>query len=117
MKRRVFSLLTIGLVACGSGRVSPTPLPVGVSAAGLEQRLTAFAHDSMMGREAGTIWNLKATDYVAAQFRALAVQPAGDDGGYFQIVPGIGPGDPTLRAAPARNVIGIIRGSDPALRG
>ncbi|HEV8214546.1 MAG TPA: M28 family peptidase, partial [Gemmatimonadaceae bacterium] len=76
----------------------------------------AFAHDSMMGREAGTIWNFKATDYVAAQFRILGVQPAGEGGGYFQIVPGISPRDPTVQAAPARNVIGIIRGSDPVLR-
>ena len=89
----------------------------GVSAADLEQRLTAFAHDSMMGREAGTIWNLKATDYVAAQFRALGVRPAGEAGGFFQIVEGIRPSDATLQAAPARNVIGIIPGSDLSLRG
>jgi len=71
----------------------------------------------MMGREAGTIWNSKATEYVAAQFRSLGVQPAGERGDYFQVVPDIRPGDPTMQAAPARNVIGIIRGSDPALRG
>src|SRR5207342_3207948 len=67
--------------------------------------------------EAGTIWNQKATDYVAAEFRALGVQPAGENGSYFQIVPGIRPSDATLQPAPARNVIGILPGSDPALRG
>ncbi len=71
----------------------------------------------MMGREAGTIWNLKATDYVAAQFRAFGVQPAGENGSYFQVVQGIRPSDAALKVAPARNVIGIIPGSDPALRG
>ena len=71
----------------------------------------------MMGREAGTIWNQQATDYVAAQFRALGVEPAGDSGTYFQIVPRISPRDSTARRGVARNVIGIVRGSDPALRG
>jgi len=70
----------------------------------------------MMGREAGTIWNERATDYVAAQFRAVGVEPAGESGTYFQVVPGIAPRDPAVRRGAARNVIGIIRGSDPALR-
>jgi len=88
-----------------------------ITARDLERRLTAFAHDSMMGREAGTVWNAKATDYVAAQFRALGLRPAGENGGFFQVVSGIGPRDALVPAAPARNVIGIIPGSDPALRG
>jgi len=110
-------LLTLAVSACSRVQVPPTPANAGVSTRDLEERLTAFAHDSMMGREAGTIWNSKATDYVAAQFRYLGVQPAGEGGDYFQIVPDIRPGDPTVQAAPARNVIGIIRGSDPALHG
>lgn len=71
----------------------------------------------MMGREAGTIWNERATDYVATQFRAFGVEPAGESGAYFQLVPGIAPRDATVRRGASRNVIGIIRGSDPALRG
>jgi len=71
----------------------------------------------MMGREAGTIWNERATDYVAAQFRAFGVEPAGESGTFFQVVPGIAPRDPAVRRGAARNVIGFIRGSDPALRG
>lgn len=114
--RRLVSVLALAAAACGRVQVPPTPVTAAVSAADLEQKLTAFAHDSMMGREAGTVWNLKATDYVAAQFRAFGVRSAGE-GGFFQIVEGIRPRDPTLQAAPARNVIGIIPGSDPALRG
>ena len=34
----------------------------------------------MMGREAGTIWNAKAADYVAAQFAKLGLRPAGENG-------------------------------------
>jgi hypothetical protein len=83
----------------------------------LRQRLTAFAHDTMMGRAAGTAWNERATAYVAAQFGALGVEPAGEGGTYFQIVPRISPRDTAAPGAAARNVVGIIRGSDPALSG
>ena len=110
-------ILILALAACSRVQLSPTPARGGVSTRELEQRLTAFAHDSMMGREAGTVWNAKATDYVAAQFKALGVRPAGEGGGFFQIVEGIKPSDPSLQIAPARNVIGVIPGSDPALRG
>ena len=77
----------------------------------------AFAHDSTMGREAGTVWNTKATDYIAAEFRKLGLQPAGENGTYFQIVPNIRVRDTTVARGEARNVVAIVPGSDPALRG
>jgi hypothetical protein len=117
MHRSLKAVLAFGLAACGRVQVSPTPAATGISVRDLEERLTAFAHDSMMGREAGTVWDFKATDYVASQFRAFGVQPAGEGGGYFQIVDGIKPSNPNTPTAPARNVIGVIPGSDPALRG
>ena len=83
----------------------------------MESRLTAFAHDSMMGREAGTVWNTKATDYVAAEFRKLGLEPAGENGSYFQSVPDVRVRDTTVKRGDARNVVAIVRGTDPALRG
>jgi len=97
-------------VSGGETSAAITPLDLGI-------RLSAFAHDSMMGRQAGTIWGEKASDYVAEQFKRLGVQPAGENGGYFQVVPGITPRDATMRPGAARNVVGIIPGTDPALRG
>jgi hypothetical protein len=88
-----------------------------ITAQDLEVRLMAFAADSMMGREAGTYWGEKGADYVASEFQKLGVQPAGENGGYFQVVPNIRPRDTTKRAGLAKNVIGIIPGTDPALRG
>ena len=41
----------------------------------------------MLGRETGTVGNVKATDYIAAEFRRLGLEPAGDSGTYFQTVP------------------------------
>lgn len=58
-----------------------------ISPATLRTHLYAFAADSMMGREAGTAGNVKATDYLARELRRIGLQPAGDDGAYFQTLP------------------------------
>jgi Peptidase family M28 len=53
----------------------------------LEKRLFIIADDSMMGRETGSEGDFKTTAYVASEFRRLGLQPAGDSGTYFQVVP------------------------------
>jgi len=125
------SILLFAATSCikGPAPSGPTPRPdasrsragggtsADITPADLQLRLTAFADDSMMGREAGTYWGEKAADYVAAELQKLGVQPAGENGGYFQVVPNIRRADSTQRAGLAKNVIGIIPGSDPALRG
>lgn len=58
-----------------------------ITAADLRSRVHLFADDSMMGREAGTAGNFKATEYLAAQVRSLGLEPAGEDGTFFQTVP------------------------------
>lgn len=58
-----------------------------ITANDLRTRLYQYADDSMMGREAGTFGNAKATDYVAAEFKRLGLVPAGENGTYFQVVP------------------------------
>lgn len=58
-----------------------------IRAENLRTRLFALADDSMMGRDPGTRGGLKATDYVAAEFKRLGLKPAGDGGSYFQTVP------------------------------
>ena len=113
---QLIAFLTATLAtACVRVTVSRTDTSPLIDARDMEQRLTAFAHDTMMGREAGTIWNLKATDYVASQFKTFGLKPAGENGTWFQTVPNIRPRDTTFRA-PARNDIGIVEGSDPVLR-
>jgi hypothetical protein len=58
-----------------------------ITPADLMSRLYAYADDSMMGRAAGTDYNLKATAYITAEVRRLGLLPAGDSGGYYQNVP------------------------------
>ncbi len=60
----------------------PTTGPI--LARDLMSRLYRFADDSMMGRLAGTAWNDKGTDFIAAEVKRLGLEPAGENGTYFQ---------------------------------
>jgi hypothetical protein len=83
----------VPLLGCGpTAGSSPSPAPSGtttppITAADLRSRLYAFADDSMQGRRAGTPGDVKATDYIAAEARRIGLEPAGDGGGWFQLVP------------------------------
>ena len=66
---------------------APRPTTAAISAADLMTRLYIVADDSMMGREAGTEGNVKATTYIAGEAKHLGLQPAGDNGTYFQTLP------------------------------
>ena len=104
MRSAALALLTLS-AACTRPSTGPSPSPAttaDINARDLRLRLTAFAHDSMMGREAGTIWDAKAADWVAAQFQMYGLQPAGENGGFFQEVPDIGPRDTTTARAAAQ---------------
>jgi len=58
-----------------------------ITATDLEYRLSIFAADSMLGRRTGTPGNVKATNYIAAELRRMGVEPAGENGTYFQTLP------------------------------
>src|SRR5438105_2226743 len=100
MYRKVLcSMVSLGVMACSqTANVSPgLPAPAdpatsaatvpAITAADLRQRLWIFADDSMLGRAAGTLGNMKATAYIEREVRALGLQPAGDNGTFFQSVP------------------------------
>jgi len=58
-----------------------------VSTRRIEADVRYLADDLLEGREAGTRGYELAALYVAAQYRAIGLEPAGDDGTYFQRVP------------------------------
>jgi hypothetical protein len=66
---------------------APRPTVPAITPGDLMTRLYIVSDDSMMGREAGTPGNVKGTDYIEAQFRRIGLEPAGENGGYFQTVP------------------------------
>jgi hypothetical protein len=65
----------------------PRPTSAAISAGDLMTRLYIFADDSMQGREAGTIGNVKGTAYIASELKRIGLKPAGDSGTYFQVLP------------------------------
>jgi hypothetical protein len=58
-----------------------------ITDADLTRDLEALAGDAMRGREAGTLDELRASAWLAEQARAIGMEPAGDDGTYFQFWP------------------------------
>jgi hypothetical protein len=67
--------------------LAPRPTTAAITEADLMTRLYVFADDSMLGREAGTEGNLKGAAYLARELQRLGLQPAGENGGWFQDVP------------------------------
>jgi hypothetical protein len=66
---------------------APQPTTAAITPSDLMTRLYIFADDSMMGREVGTEYNLKGTAYIEREVRLLGLQPAGDNGTFFQNLP------------------------------
>lgn len=67
--------------------LKPAPTTPNIDVRDLQIRLYQFAADSMQGRQVGRYGNEKGTDYIAAELKRLGVQPAGDNGTYFQNLP------------------------------
>jgi hypothetical protein len=63
------------------------PTAAAITPADLMTRLYIFADDSLMGREVGTEYHLKATSYIENELRKLGLLPGGDNGTYFQNLP------------------------------
>jgi hypothetical protein len=66
---------------------APQPTTAAITAADAMTRLYILADDSMMGREAGTAGNVKGTDYIAREARRMGLEPAGENGTFFQTIP------------------------------
>jgi Zn-dependent M28 family amino/carboxypeptidase len=90
---------------------APRPTRPEIAPDDLRTHVYQLAADSMGGRAAGSRGNYLATEYVAGVFRRLGLEPAGEAGTYFQEVPQAS-GD-----FASRNVIAVLPGVDPALRG
>jgi hypothetical protein len=89
MKRTMMLLAALGATACAAGS-APAPMSVtsaAITEQDLRQRLFLIADDSTMGRESGSRGNHQTADYVASEFRRLGLEPAGENGTYFQTVP------------------------------
>jgi hypothetical protein len=91
MRLRIFLLLAAFAIAADASAQPSAAAQNGdasstaaITAADLRVRVGLFAHDSMMGREAGTPWTDKGTDYIARELKRLGLRPAGENGTFFQ---------------------------------
>ncbi len=76
-----------GMLALASLAAAQEPTPRAALAEPLRRWLTAFAHDTMLGRRTGTAAYAQATRYLAGEAAALGLAPAGVQGGYEQPLP------------------------------
>src|SRR5215213_9357353 len=68
-------------------KLVPAPTVAAITERDLMTRLYIFADDSMQGRRAGAEGNARATAYIERELRRLGLEPAGDNGTFFQEVP------------------------------
>ncbi|MEO7257970.1 MAG: M28 family metallopeptidase [Luteimonas sp.] len=82
-------LLLVVLAACkrDDDRALTASTPGDSAAQRIEADVRQLADDRMEGREAGTRGYALASAYVAERYRQIGLQPAGDDGSWFQSVP------------------------------
>lgn len=113
-------LLTIG---CGGGAAPTTHqndlvasadeirgAAAAITSANVLSRLSVIADDSMGGRNTPSIGLEKTAQYLADNYRAWGLLPAGENNDWFQRYP-LSAGQTS-----APNVVAIARGSDPVLR-
>ncbi len=83
--RRLAATAILLVLAAPAARAQSAPSVI--SPDSLKLHLFRIADDSMMGRQPGSEGDYKAAEYVAAQFKAAGLEPAGDNGTWFQVVP------------------------------
>ncbi|MHA0317881.1 M28 family metallopeptidase [Sphingomonas melonis] len=88
------ALAALTLVASAPAQTGPTTMaaadtaaPLPADQAAMRAHVMFLASDALRGREAGTPDYDVAAQYVAAQFQAAGLRPAGDAGSYLQHVP------------------------------
>jgi Zn-dependent M28 family amino/carboxypeptidase len=79
-------LLPLAAVAASAFAQSPAPAPQSERARAWWATVSTLAADDMAGREAGSDGHRRASDLVARRFAALGLEPAGENGTFFQAV-------------------------------
>jgi len=80
------------------------------NAARMEKDVQILADDSMQGRGIGTAGLQASAEYITEQFRQAGLDPAADDGGYFQSFKVTGENGKLVEVA---NIVAVIPGSNP----
>ena len=85
--RLSFLLLPLLAAAGVAASAQPSaPAPSSARARAWWANVTTLSADAMEGREAGSEGHRRASDWVAQRFAALGLEPAGENGTFFQAV-------------------------------
>ena len=91
IKRSAFIFVLAAGAACSSPEPPPAPPPGPdeslITAASIVEHVKVLASDEFEGRAPATKGGTLATEYIAKQLAALSLEPAGDNGTFFQQVP------------------------------
>lgn len=86
--KTLLGLAALGaLQACSSAPVARTAVSQQAKAEAIEAHMQFLASDALAGRETGSHGQEVASLYIASQFQALGLKPAGENGSYLQQVP------------------------------
>lgn len=115
--RRSLALAPLALAIVGA---APAPAPADSEAAArVRSHVEFLADDLLEGRAAGSRGHELAALYVASQFRALGLRPAGTNGGWYQRVPfrrAAHSGTPSLTLTVGGKASALGWGTDAAIR-
>jgi len=83
------SLTVLAAPGQAEGQATPAdpPAVAAITEEDLRSDLFVLASQAMRGREAGTVDEMRASVWIAERARAAGLEPAGDDGTYFQFWP------------------------------
>ncbi|RUO65738.1 Zn-dependent amino- or carboxypeptidase, M28 family [Pseudidiomarina planktonica] len=81
-KLAIGSAVAMTLTACGAQEIAAEK--PSASATAIQAHLEFLASDEMAGRDTGSRGHEIASQYIATEFKRLGLEPAGDDGTYYQ---------------------------------
>src|SRR5690625_1918822 len=90
LNKRLSSAIIFLIVGLSNGfsETNSSPKAIGaIRETDLKKDLYEMASDRFLGREAGTLDELKSAAWLAEKAKAAGLQPAGDDGTFFQYFP------------------------------
>ena len=115
---RLLSAVAIFLTATSVHAATPAPADPS-SMRRVQADVEFLASDSLEGRDTGSKGYAIAADYVASQFRAIGLETAGENGGWFQQVPfrrASFDKPPRLTLTVGGKAVSLEQGKDVALR-
>ena len=66
---------------------APEPTTADITVPDVMTRTYVIADDSMEGRDTGRRGGVRSANYIAGELKRLGIEPAGDNGTYFQAIP------------------------------